>query len=201
MPFYETSAATTAGMSGGPVANLNGDIIGLISHGPAAEKQAFNFLAASSVIAGELSKNGVKNQLGKIDKDYRDGLNDYYDGKYTAAIERFDQVLAAVPSHAQAQEYRAQAVSRRSTEGDGSGGRLALLIVVGLACLFLVIVVVVTILLLVRSKKRGRPAPAAYPPVRYPPISGPPSLKYCTNCGSGAPPGTKLCATCGLQFS
>jgi serine protease Do len=201
VPFYETSVATTAGMSGGPVANLNGEVIGLISHGPAADKRAVNFLAPSSVIAGELSKNGVKNQLGKIDKDYRDGLTDYYDGKYTAAIERFDQVLAAVPSHTQAQEYRAQAVSRRSTEGDGAGGRLALLVVVGLACLFLVIVVVVTILLLVRSKKRGRPAPAGVPPVRHPPISGPPSLRYCTNCGSGAPPGTKLCDTCGLQFS
>jgi hypothetical protein len=173
--FYETSAATTQGMSGGPVANLNGDVIGLISHGPAAQKQAFNFLAGSSVIAEELSKAGVKNELGKIDKDYRDGLNDYYEGRYTSAIEKFDQVLAAVPSHAQAQDYRQQAVGRRTSEGDPSNAGLGPLIIFGAGGFFLVIVIVV-IILLVRRNKRSKQAAAGYPmaPVPHPPISGPP---------------------------
>jgi serine protease Do len=115
LPFYETSAATTQGMSGGPVANLNGEIIGLISHGPAGEKQAFNFLAASSLIAEGLGKSGVNNDLGKIDKDYRDGLDAYYAGRYTSAIEKFDAVLVAVPSHAQAQEFQQKAVALSSS--------------------------------------------------------------------------------------
>jgi serine protease Do len=175
VPFYETSAATTQGMSGGPVANLNGDVIGLISHGPAAQKQAFNFLAGSSVIAEELSKAGVKNELGKIDKDYRDGLNDYYEGRYTSAIEKFDQVLAAVPSHAQAQDYRQQAVSRRTSEGDPSNAGLGLLIIFG-AGGFVLVIVIVVIILLVRRNRRSKQAAAGYPmaPVPYPPISGPP---------------------------
>lgn len=193
VPFYETSAATTQGMSGGPVANLDGDIIGLVSHGPAAEKQAFNFLAASSVISQELAKSGVKNQLGKIDKDYRDGLNAFYDGRYTAAIEKFDAVLAAVPSHAQAQDFRQQAVALRTTEGDSSDAAagLGLVIILGLGCLFLVIVIVVIILLVVRGRKKSKQAVYPMGPVQYPPISGVPTpqsgVPYSGAPYSGAP--------------
>ncbi len=176
VPFYETSAATTQGMSGGPVANLDGEIIGLVSHGPAAEKQAFNFLAASSLIAEELSKSGVKNDLGKIDTDYRDGLNAYYDGRYSDSIERFDAVLAAVPSHAQAQEYRQKAVGLRETEGDPGLGK-GLLLIGGIGGL-LVLVIIAVVIVVVVSRGRKRPAMAgAYPglaPVAYPPVSGAP---------------------------
>jgi S1-C subfamily serine protease len=177
VPFYETSAATTQGMSGGPVANLDGDIIGLISHGPAAEKQAFNFLAASSLIAEELAKAGVKNTLGKIDNDYRDGLNEYYEGHYTAAIEKFDSVLATVPSHAQAQEYRQQAVALRETEGDTGNLSAGLVVILGAIAGFLIIAAAVVVLLVLRSRQKAR-QPAGYrlAPVIYPPISAGPAL-------------------------
>jgi len=153
VPFYETSAATTQGMSGGPVANLDGDIIGVISHGPPAEKQAFNFIAASSLISEELSKSGVKNDFGKIDTDYQDGLNAYYDGRYSNSIEKFDAVLAAVPSHAQAQEYRQKAVGLRETNGDPGLGTGILIAGIGGLVLILIIVVVV-IGMVIRGKKR-----------------------------------------------
>jgi hypothetical protein len=224
LPFFETNADATRGMSGGPVTNLNGDVVGLISHSlppgvPAANNDVAatgqpgnadtppqNVLTASSVISRELGKAGVKNELGKIDRDFRGGLDDYLAGRYTASIEKFDQVLAAVPSQAQAQEYRQQAVSLRSTQGDPRGSRVSLFVILGGAGL-LAIVLAGVIILLVRRNRPATPRaaiPSAAIPSAQAPTSGNaarPELTYCTNCGHGAPPGTSSCATCGKQFA
>jgi serine protease Do len=206
--FFETSAAPTPGMIGGPVASLNGDVVGLVSHGPSAENPAGNLLAASSVISKELAKAGVDNQLGKIDRDFRGGLNDYYEGRYTAAIEKFDQVLAVVPSHAQAQEYRQQAIGLRTTEGDPAPVDLGRPAIFGGAGLLLVGAILLPILLVLRHRRRLGPAATRTHPTEAGQslaIAGggsaqAPALTYCANCGQGAPPGTSSCATCGKQF-
>jgi S1-C subfamily serine protease len=113
VPFYEVSAAATGGMSGGPVVDHAGRVLGLVSHGPAGEPQAFNFAAAASSIRTVLDRNQVPHQLGPIDRNLRAGLQHYYAGDHPAAREYFDAVLAASPTHQQAAEFRAQT---------GSGG-------------------------------------------------------------------------------
>ena len=119
-------------------------------------------MAASSLISEELSKSGVKNDFGKIDTDYRGGLNAYYDGRYTDSIEKFDAVLAAVPSHAQAQEYRQKAVGLRETEGDPGLGT-GILIIGGVGGLLLILIVVVVIVVMVIRGKKRTPQPASAP--------------------------------------
>lgn len=109
VPFYEISAATTQGMSGGPVVDLRGRVAGLVSFKPAEETQAFNFISPSSIIRETLKRSGVKSGLGPNDGTYRAGLDFYYEGKYEDAVERFDAVLDVVPSHQQAQEFRRKA--------------------------------------------------------------------------------------------
>ncbi|MFC7659704.1 trypsin-like peptidase domain-containing protein [Pseudonocardia benzenivorans] len=47
VPVYETSAALSPGMSGGPTIALDGRVVGVNSFKPAAESQAFNFIAPS----------------------------------------------------------------------------------------------------------------------------------------------------------
>ncbi len=194
VPLYQTSVATTESMSGGPVADLNGDIVGLVSAGPATDATSYNFLAASSVIAKALVKAGVKNDLGKVDKDYRAGLAAYYDGRYTAAIEAFDQVLATVPSQAQAQQFRLEAVNRRNTEGDPvtpDSGEIVTRYRSPAILIAAIVVLLAGLILGGRWRARSHPTPPAAQPSRV----------YCTNCSTAAPPGATHCDTCHKEFT
>jgi S1-C subfamily serine protease len=116
VPVYEVSAAATGGMSGGPAVDNNGKVIGLVSRGPAGETQAFNFITPSDTVREILSRNGVENKLGPVDTAYRQGLDLFFAGQYRAASDQFDQALALLPSHQQAQDYK-----QRAAEAIASG--------------------------------------------------------------------------------
>lgn len=139
VPFYEVSAAISGGMSGGPVVDADARVVGLVSFFPLSENQAFNFIAPSSLISEVLTRNGVKNELGRLDRVYRQGLDRYFEGNYTAAIAQFDEVLAVSPWHQQAQEFKAKAAEQKQLTGDlvsdekaGGGTAVALLAAAGL---------------------------------------------------------------------
>ncbi len=106
VPYYEVSAAASKGMSGGPVIGLDGRVIGLISHGPADETQAFNFISASSVILALLDRAKAPHGPGPIDRNFKAGLDRYFAGQGAEASPFFDAVLAASPGHLQAAEFR-----------------------------------------------------------------------------------------------
>ena len=106
VPVYETSAALTPGMSGGPTVDLEGRVLGINSFMPAGESQAFNFVAPASGLTELLSRNGVRNELGPDDTAFRAALDAYYAGHYTDAIAGFDKLLQVAPQHAQALQYR-----------------------------------------------------------------------------------------------
>lgn len=108
-PFTEIDAAMSGGMSGGPTVNANGEVIGVNSWGPRGESESFNFVTGTSSLRSILARNGVPLELGETDIAYREGLNAYFAGDYTTAIERFDRVLDDIPSHALAQRYRSEA--------------------------------------------------------------------------------------------
>jgi S1-C subfamily serine protease len=213
VPVYETSAAMTGGMSGGPVVDLDGRVIGLASRIPAAEPQAFNFATASSLIAEMLAGNGVTNQLGQTDVQYRQGLDAYFAGRYSDAIESFDAVVARIPSHQQAQEYRQRAVEQRDTSGDvgqDDGGIPGWAIVAGIVVLGLLVVggAVLALLLVARGRRRKAappagpagavapttplpfaPAPPAWaPPASAPPAWAPPASASAPPVSTSAPP-------------
>jgi serine protease Do len=118
VPVYETSAALTPGMSGGPTVDLEGRVLGINSFMPAGESQAFNFVAPASGLTELLSRNGVRNELGPDDKAFRAALDAYYAGHYTDAITGFDKLLQVAPQHAQALQYRTLAAKARDRFGD-----------------------------------------------------------------------------------
>ena len=118
VPVYETSAALTPGMSGGPTVDLEGRVLGINSFMPAGESQAFNFVAPASGLTELLSRNGVRNELGPDDKAFRAALDAYYAGHYTDAIAGFDKLLQVAPQHAQAVQYRTLAAKARDRFGD-----------------------------------------------------------------------------------
>jgi S1-C subfamily serine protease len=121
VPFYEVSAAATGGMSGGPVVDQTGQVIGLVSHGPAGESQAFNFVASASSITAVLDRTGVPYGLGPIDHNFRAGLERYLAGRPAAAIAYLDAVIEASPAHLQAVELRRLAAQADPEQPAGSG--------------------------------------------------------------------------------
>jgi serine protease Do len=129
-PFYEFSAAATHGMSGGPVVDTQGRIVGLISQASPGETQSFNFASASSTVLDVLHGKGIDVETSPADKDYRTGLDRYFDGDYDAAVASFDKALAGAPSHTQAAEYRRKAIE----QGGSPGGGTTLLVTFAIVC-------------------------------------------------------------------
>lgn len=119
-PFLEISAAVTHGMSGGPVIDMRGRVVGVISQLSPGETQSFNLAAAAKTLTGLLRGKGVEDTLGPTDRNYRTGLAAYFAGDYDTAVEYLDAVLGATPVHPQARRYRDLAVQRGgAVSGDG----------------------------------------------------------------------------------
>lgn len=120
VPEYEIDAAVSNGMSGGPVANLDGKVIGSVSFSPTLELQPFNFVAPADGLAVLMAAKGVKATLGPADTAYRRGLDEYYAGHYTDAIGDFDQTLLMSPGYPGAAKFSTDAANLRQQYGDVS---------------------------------------------------------------------------------
>ncbi|BBX45121.1 hypothetical protein GCM10009641_22870 [Mycobacterium cookii] len=202
VPVYETNAALSPGMSGGPTVGLDGRTLGINSRLPAGETQAFNFIAPATGLVELLNRNGIKAELGPLDVQYRSGLDDYYAGHYTSAISTFDKILALSPTYQQAAEFKANATKARAQFGDvsTSSGSRTLWYVLGAGVLLLA-GAAVAILLLRRRRGPASAGPGGAPPLpNYPSQGSPPAWSPTvyqpagtpapTNSPPSAPPGT-----------
>lgn len=100
-------------LPGGVVLTQDADLVGLVD----VSMPERDVVVGAEVIRDLLEQAEVDNEPGQVDRDFRDGLDAYYEGRYTEAIERFDAVLAIIPSHVQAHEYREEAQQRREERG------------------------------------------------------------------------------------
>lgn len=131
-PFLEVSAAVTNGMSGGPVVDARGRLVGVISQRSPGESQSFNLAAGAATLMNVLRDKDVEDTLGPGDRNYRDGLDAYFDGDYDAAVEYLD----AVPgSHPQARRYRDLAEDRGGEMSDNTTLLVLITIFSGVAVL------------------------------------------------------------------
>jgi hypothetical protein len=190
-------AGPSDSLPGAPVLTLDAKVAGVLSrHQPTAST---DLLAPVAAIHQELDKNKVVNQLGAVDSDYREGLDAYYDGRYTDAIENFDAVLAVIPSHKQAHDFRQLAQALREAEGGGRHANSGLFGSVtgwldgALGPLAGAALVVVLALVLVRRRTHHvrEPAPA------FPGRTRIATPSYCTNCSNALPAEAASCPTCG----
>ncbi len=104
------------GNSGSPVLNESGEVIGILTMGTT---ESVNFLRPSSDVAAMLSKNGVTNEQGMVDEEFKNGLIMYRLKYYSEAIENFNAVLNLNQGHLLAQEYRSksqEAINRGEEE-------------------------------------------------------------------------------------
>jgi S1-C subfamily serine protease len=102
-PCFQTDAAITHGMSGGPGLGVDGEVVGICSRGSIAEAMqeaaGFNFLVQSNVLKSLLTESSVANAKGPVDETFLKGLNYYYEHHYSAAKTQFESATGLFPYH------------------------------------------------------------------------------------------------------
>lgn len=215
-PMYEIDAAVAEGMSGGPTVGLNGKVLGVNSFGPAGESQPFNFIAPSDTLATMMAARAVNATLGPADRAYRQGLNHYYEGRYSDAIKDFDLALTLSPDYPGAADLKTSAANLRQQYGDASifeRSNLLWYIVSGALVVVLAGGWVTFTFLRNRRQRRAEAEPAEPPSNDAEDVSGTVRAlglvtpvkadepHFCANCGAQHHRDEKFCPNCGKKIS
>ncbi|HKP14262.1 MAG TPA: trypsin-like peptidase domain-containing protein [Blastocatellia bacterium] len=192
-PVLQVSAPATHGNSGGPVLTDKGEIIGMLTfRGDTVNGQevsGFSFVVPSSTMNEFIKQAGTTNDEGLVDKRYREGLEAYWDGSYTKAIQKFEEVARLYPQHSETARLIRDSQQAIAEGKEKSGlGSLVLVGVLGLVGILIIGGVIGFVVM--RSKKQpARPAGQhafqgqqhSYPQQSYPPQqqqSYPPQQAY-----------------------
>ena len=104
-PILQISAPATHGNSGGPVMTDNGEVIGMLTfRGDTVggqEVSGFAFVVPSSTVMEFVRQAGTTNEEGIVDSRYREGLDYYWNGYYSKAITKFEEVKRLFPQHSE----------------------------------------------------------------------------------------------------
>ena len=90
--LYEHDASVSGGMSGGPVVDEDGRVIGVTSRGTSSIAEGFDFAAPVAVLA-EILGGKVENDVGDVGRVYREGVEALYEEDRSTALESFDETL------------------------------------------------------------------------------------------------------------
>ena len=164
-PLYETSAALSGGMSGGPTVNLQGSVVGVNSYTISGEVQSFDFVQAAETLQGVMSDAGVPAEVGEVGTAYRAGLDAYYAGNKAKAIKQFNAALAIDPKFDMAREFLVKAQELPTPPPHESGNSMILITVGAVLALLLGVVGYFVI------RRRNR-ASAALAPKPAPALAG-----------------------------
>ncbi len=176
-PILQISAPATHGNSGGPVLSDTGEVIGMLTfRGDTVNGQevsGFAFVVPMSTALEFVKTAGTTNQQGLVDTRYREGLDLYWEGYYSDAIVKFEEVRRLFPQHSEVAKLITDS-QQKIAEGKERGSMLPWII--GGGGLLLVIVILlggglVIIVVMMRKKKAaaagaapeaGVPAPHSY---------------------------------------
>lgn len=159
---------------GGMVIDMSGRVIGVISPDFTVDKPSRAFLDMSHVTAA-LSEAGQAPMLGTTDRIYRRGLDEYFSGKYRAAIADLDKVVGDAPDNQLAANYRRNAADRLAIEGDATD--LPGWLIPAIAAAVVVIVAATVLMVIARRRSRRRAETEMLAPISlnpFAPISGVP---------------------------
>lgn len=223
---YELTAMVNGGMSGGPVADGSGKVIGFNSFNLLDDKP-ISYARPATFIRELMAGKGVDNSLNDTSKAYTAGLDAYFAGEKDEAVEQLTIAAKADEDNEVAEDFLSRA---EALEGDTNW-----LLLAGLPALGLLLVGGVLAVLL-RRRNGTSPEPVTAQPVSAPPVlastaipqstavtdpstvdqpsaqtpmqqpvgftAAPetPPTTFCPSCGTGAQPGARFCSQCGSQL-
>lgn len=135
------STGVTHGSSGGPVTTLGGEIVGMITFGGEQDIPGVGFAVTSNTMTEFVKQAGAVNEYGPVDVIYREGLDLYWQGYYTKAITKFEEVKRLFPQHSEVNKLIQQS-QQNITDGKEKSSKWFWIILI-------VIVVVVAVVLLI----------------------------------------------------
>lgn len=98
-PLVQVNAeGVKPGNSGGPVLNAEGQVIGLLTFGTPGGP---HWAMATRTVLEYVRKAGATNETSLTDKAYREGLNFYWQGYYSKAIPKFEEVRRLYSKHSE----------------------------------------------------------------------------------------------------
>ena len=118
--LIEIDAATQPGMSGGPVIDAQGDVIGLTSFTllQASGEAGAKYLRTVDDIKSALAQAGVTPQRGGVDTSFAAAMDLFWSQHYSASIPQFQRTIALWDGHPLAKEYLARGEQLRGTAQD-----------------------------------------------------------------------------------
>ncbi|HET8675000.1 MAG TPA: trypsin-like peptidase domain-containing protein [Blastocatellia bacterium] len=165
-PILQISAPATHGNSGGPVISDKGEVIGMLTfRGDTVggqEVSGFAFVVPTSTVMEFVRQAGTTNEEGLVDSRYREGLDYYWDGYYSKAIAKFEEVKRLFPQHSETDlliRDSQQSISEGKERSALFSGALGFVVIGG--GLLLLVGVGVVVLLVLRGRKPKQPAHAA----------------------------------------
>ncbi|GAA5045249.1 hypothetical protein HNP84_002664 [Thermocatellispora tengchongensis] len=104
VPYIQSQAPSYGGNSGGPVFSKDGKVIGILIAGSVDQAtgetaENHSFILPVDVIRKRLAAAEVKPALSETSRLYNAALNDYFAGRYRAALPKFRQVRELYPAH------------------------------------------------------------------------------------------------------
>ena len=169
-PILQTSASATHGNSGGPVINDANEVIGLLTfRGDTVNGQevsGFSFVVPANTVMEYVKSAGASNVEGPTDLAYREGLELYWDQKYSQAIPKFEEVKRLFPQHSEVDRL-VQSSQQAKAEGKEKAGFPLWIVGAVLVVLFIIgaiIIIGVVILFMARRRGKSKQASAAGSP-------------------------------------
>ena len=198
-PILQTSTAATHGNSGGPVINDANEVVGLLTfRGDTVNGQevsGFSFVVPSNTVMEYVKSAGATNNEGPTDTVYREGLENYWNQYYSAAIPKFEEVKRLFPQHSEVDRL-VQSSQQAKAEGKEKSSFpfwiVALIVGILFVLLLLLIIIIVGIVIARKRRKKAIPSDGGKPlprPAHAPPAPLPsPAASYASPKPAPPPP-------------